>query len=195
VKQSRFINCVQTIVERYHRAYEEECLQVHRPADLEAVKTVTAAYEQHYNFERPHQGQACQNQPPRLAYPTLPSRPAVPELVDPDRWIEAWDGLCFVRKVQRDTSVSVDERRYYLSKEVVGQYVTLRVEATSRSFVVEHEGKLLKTIAIQGTGKGLMPFERFVELLFTEAHLGRAVAQMVAYQLTLPFGEAKTFDT
>lgn len=61
-------------VERYHRSYEEECLQVYRPADLEAVKTVTARFLHHYNEERPHQGRSCNNQPPLKAFPTLPPR-------------------------------------------------------------------------------------------------------------------------
>jgi transposase InsO family protein len=56
-------------VERYHRSYNEECLQVYRPTDLESVRMVTAAWGQHYNHERPHQGLACGNQPPRKAFP------------------------------------------------------------------------------------------------------------------------------
>jgi transposase InsO family protein len=98
-------------VERYHRTYEQECLQVERPGDCDTVQTVTAAFRQHYNFERPHQGVSCHNQPPRVACPVLPARPSVPELVDPDRWIDALDGQHFVRKVQRDTSVRIDTIR------------------------------------------------------------------------------------
>ena len=98
-------------MERYHRAYNEECLQVERPADCDTVQTVTAAFRQHYNFERPHQGVSCHNQPPRVAYPVLPERPSVPALIDPDRWIDALDGQHFVRKVQRDTSVRIDTIR------------------------------------------------------------------------------------
>ncbi len=103
--------------------------------------------------------------------------------------------MCFVRKVQRDTSVSVDERRYYLNKKVAGQYVTLRVEAASRSYVVEQQGKVIKKIAIRGTGKGPIPIERFVEQLHNEARLGRAVAQARAYQLSLPLPAAETIAT
>ena len=57
------------LVERYHRTFEEECLQVHRPANLDAVTTVTSAFRQHYNYERPHQWLSCGNQPPRMAFP------------------------------------------------------------------------------------------------------------------------------
>src|SRR5947209_7528902 len=35
-------------VERYNRTYQEECLAIERPADLEHVKAVTAAFMRHY---------------------------------------------------------------------------------------------------------------------------------------------------
>lgn len=172
-------------VERYHRSYEEECLQVYRPADLQTVKTVTAAFQQHYNYERPHQGEACENQPPRVAFASLPSRPALPHVIDPDHWIDVWDGKYFVRKVQRDTSISVDERRYYLTKQVVGQLVNVRIEASTRSFVLEHEGAILKRIAIGGTGKGAMSFEDFVHHVCAEARDGRTAVPKLVSQLSV----------
>jgi transposase InsO family protein len=49
-------------VERYHRSYKEECLNVHWPESLEEVKRVTEEFQQHYNHQRPHQGRACGNQ-------------------------------------------------------------------------------------------------------------------------------------
>ena len=60
-------------VERYHRTFQEECLAVQRPLTLEQVREVTAQFEQHYNYERPHQGLSCGNRPPRVAFPTLPA--------------------------------------------------------------------------------------------------------------------------
>jgi transposase InsO family protein len=99
-------------VERYHRTYQQECLAITRPADQDAVTTVTATFKQHYNYERPHQGLACGNQPPCVAFPVLPPRPAVPATVDPDRWVDSLDGHCFVRKVRANTSVSIDEVIY-----------------------------------------------------------------------------------
>jgi transposase InsO family protein len=64
-------------VERYHRTYGQECLQIHRPSTLQEVREVTEAFLQHYNQERPHQGGACGNVPPRVAFPTLPTLPAL----------------------------------------------------------------------------------------------------------------------
>ncbi len=173
-------------VERYHRAYEQECLQVYRPADCESVQTVTAAFRQHYNDERPHQGQACGNRPPRVAFPDLPPRPPVPPLVDGDHWIDVLHGQRYVRKVQRNTSVTIDTVRYYTSQALVGKYVTLRLDASDRTLVVEHEGQEIKRLPIQGTGQGLLPFAAFVEQLCAEARTNRSAVGSFITQLAFP---------
>jgi len=173
-------------VERYHRSYEQECLQVYRPAELEEVRTVTAAFQQHYNQERPHQGLSCGNQPPRVAFPVLPVRPPVPVRVDVDRWVAALDGQRYVRKVQQDTSVTVGTGRYYTKQALVGQYVTLRIDASDRTMVIEQEGAEVKRVPIAGTGRGRVRFEQFVELLCEEARTGRVALPSIARQLALP---------
>jgi transposase InsO family protein len=172
-------------VERYHRTYEEECLQVYRPADLEGVRAVTAAFQQHYNHERPHQGLACGNRPPRLAFPSLPTRPAIPATVDPDGWIDALHGKYYVRKVQQDTSVSVGNGRYYLTRALIGQEVLLQIDAKDRTMVVLHNEQEVKRVAIAGSGHGRVSFEQFVELLCIEARTGRIPPQSLPRQLPL----------
>lgn len=172
-------------VERYHRTYEEECLQVYRPVDLEGVRTVTEMFRQHYNHERPHQGLSCGNRPPRVAFPSLPVRPSVPKTVDPDRWIEALHGRCYVRKVQTDTSVSVGSGRYYLTRALIGQEVILQVDARDRTMVVLHNEQEVKRLAIAGSGRGRVSFEQFVELLCAEARTGRIPPQSLPRQLPL----------
>ena len=89
-------------VERYYRAYGQECIQRHQPATLQEVREVTEAFLQHDNWERPHQGRACGNVPPRIAFPSLPTLPALPERVDPDRWLASFDHQLFLRRVGRD---------------------------------------------------------------------------------------------
>jgi len=173
-------------VERYHRSYEEECLQVYRGADLEAVRTVTATFKQHYNHERPHQGLACGNQPPRVAFVVLPARPPMPATVDPDGWIGVLDGKQYVRKVQQDTSVRVGTTRYYVTQALRGQEVTLQIDASDRTMVVLHEGKEVKRVPIQGTGRGRMPFGAFVEMLCQEARTGHVQGPGQLRQLALP---------
>jgi transposase InsO family protein len=104
-------------VERYHRSYNQECLQVHRPSTLQEVREVTEQYMYHYNHERPHQGRSCGNRPPREAFPTLPTLPALPQMVDPDRWLQAIHGQAFVRRVGRDGCLDVDHQTRLPSPE------------------------------------------------------------------------------
>jgi transposase InsO family protein len=172
-------------VERYHRTYNEECLQVHRPADLESVRKVTEAFRQHYNDERPHQGISCGNQPPRVAFPHLPVRPPVPAIVDADRWIEALDGHEYVRKVQQDGSVTVGTGRYYLPKALVGQQVRLQIDARERMMVARHNEQEVKRMSIVGSGRGRMPFAQFVEELCIEARTGHLPLPSQPRQLRL----------
>ncbi len=46
----------------------------------------------HYNHERPNQAITCGNRPPCVAFPALRPRPALPAVVDPDRWVEVLHG-------------------------------------------------------------------------------------------------------
>jgi hypothetical protein len=80
-------------VERYNRTYQEECLALDRPADLEQTKVATEAFVRHYNVERPHQGLSCGNRPPHTAFPQLPALPSLPSTVDPDGWLTQFDGV------------------------------------------------------------------------------------------------------
>jgi hypothetical protein len=88
-------------VERYHRSYQEECLSRHRPTTLEQVHEVTQSFGEHYNWQRPHQGLACGNRPPRVAFPALPPLLKVPDMVNADAWLSQVDGEHLVRLVNR----------------------------------------------------------------------------------------------
>jgi transposase InsO family protein len=160
-------------VERYHRTYQQECLAVERPATLEQVREVTAAFEQHYNWSRPHQGRSCGNQPPRVAFPTLPELPTVPDLVDPDRWLQVSDGLHLVRLVRRDGSVRVDLKSYYVGRALAGRHVALHVSAAKRALLVVHERRVIKTLPLKGLTGQAIRFEAFVQLMKGQARSER----------------------
>jgi hypothetical protein len=156
-------------VERYYRTYQEECLAVERPGTLEQVREVTAEFEQHYNWSRPHQGLSCANRPPRVAFPTLPELPAVPDLVDPDRWLRVSDGLHLVRLVRRDGSVRVDLKSYYVGRALAGQHVALHLSAAKAALLVVHEHQLIKTLPLKGLSGQALRFEAFVQLMGHQA--------------------------
>ena len=156
-------------VERYHRTYQEECLAREHPSTLEEVRSVTEQFMQHYNFERPHQGVSCGNRPPRTAFPTLPDLPAVPDVVNPDHWLQMSDGLHVVRTVNRYGSVSIDLKDYYVGQALAGQRVALHLSAKTCSWQVIVGTKLLKTIPLKGLYAAALPFDKFVQLMMQQA--------------------------
>ncbi len=156
-------------VERYHRTYQEECLAVERPGTLEQVREATTQFQQHYNWSRPHQGRSCGNRPPRVAFPTLPDLPAVPDLVDPDRWLRVNDGLHLVRLVRRDGTVRVDLKSYYVGRALAGQHVALHLSAAKAALLVVQEHQLLKTLPLKGLCGQALRFEAFVRLMMDQA--------------------------
>ncbi len=165
-------------VERYHRSYNQECLQVHRPSTLQEVREVTERFVQHYNEERPHQGRSCKNQPPRVAHPTLPILPAVPETVDPDRWLQRLHGQAFARRIGSDGCVDVDLEPYYIKQALAGQSVVLLVNAHEKLFEVWHGGALIKQLPIKGLHGEVLPFDRYVTLIKQEARSEQRRRQM-----------------
>jgi hypothetical protein len=98
-------------VERFNRTQEEECLQVHRPTTLPAVQQVTQDFKWHYNHERPNQALSCGNQPPYVAFPSLPKLSPLPDQVDPDRWLRAVHRKRFKRRVKANGSIQVDKQK------------------------------------------------------------------------------------
>jgi transposase InsO family protein len=160
-------------VERYHRAYGEECLQIFRPATLEQVREVTEQFKQHYNEERPHQGRSCGNLPPSVAFPQLPTLPPLPATVDPDRWLQALDGSAYVRRVGSDGCVDVDLSSYYIGKSRAGQSTTLHIDAASQAFGVWHGTSWIKDVPIKKLVGHPLPLKEFFDLM-TELALSDA---------------------
>ncbi len=156
-------------VERYHRTYQEECLAVERPRTPQQVREVTEAFVEHYNWQRPHQGISCGNRPPRVAFPSLPQLPAVPDLVDPDRWLQVYDGLHLVRQVRSDGSVRIDLKSYYVGRALAGQHVALHLSAAKRALLVVWGQQVIKTLPLKGLSGQALRFEAFVRLMMGQA--------------------------
>jgi transposase InsO family protein len=156
-------------VERYHKSYGQECLEVFRPGTLQEVREVTETFKHHYNLERPHQGRACKNLPPGVAFPQLPTLPPLPHVVDPDSWLQAIDGKAYVRRVGSDGCVDVSLEPYYIGKQWAGQYVTLHVESSTRLLRVWHGTSQIKELAIKKLVGRLLPLQEFLDLMTDSA--------------------------
>jgi hypothetical protein len=156
-------------VERFHRTLGEECLRVHLPQTLEQVQEATERFLPHYNAERPTQARSCGNQPPQVASPTFAPFPAIPQTIDPDRWLERVSGQAFVRKVQSDASLMINLERYYVPRDLVGQQVACFINAPEKQFDIWQAGLRVKSVPIKGLSGRTVPFEEYVERMKQEA--------------------------
>lgn len=156
-------------VERLIKSYQAECITVDKPTAEEAAREVTEAFLAHYHEERPHQGRGLGNQPPRVTFPTLPSRPPLPEIVDPDRWLADIHGQAFARTVQPNGSVVVDHRSYYVKQSLAGRKVVLIVNAKDVRFDVRLRRDVVKSVAIKRLQGQPFPFEEYAERMQEEA--------------------------
>jgi len=159
-------NC---FVERYHRAYGEECLRVFRPGTEEEVREVTATFLPHYNYERPNQARSCGNRPPRVAFPTLPTLPALPEQVDPDAWLAPIHGQAYARRVQPKGTIAVDRHDYYIARALAGQQVVLVVNAQDARFDAVLGKEVVKSLPIKGLVGQPLPFDEYATRMREEA--------------------------
>ena len=156
-------------VERYNRTYQEECLALDQPHDLSQARTATEAFVQHYNVERPHQGLACGNRPPRSAFPTLPALPPLPSTIDPDSWLDELDGLHVERKIDRHGMLSIDLKRYYVSSKLVGHHVSVQLDAQARCLHVYLEQQPIKSLPVRGLLGHSLSFEQFLTHMLQQA--------------------------
>ena len=156
-------------VERYNRTYKYETIFIYCPENYEQVIDMNLDEKHYYNYQRPNQARSCGNQPPRLAFPDLPTLPPVPAMIDPDRWLETIDGQLFRRRVNASGTVQVDKHKYYIGRAYHGRSVVLQVDAANQQFTVELAKKPLKTIPIKGLEHGQMSFEAYLDFICKQA--------------------------
>jgi hypothetical protein len=156
-------------VERLIRTYQTECIRRDQPTTEEATREVTEAFLRHYHDERPHQGRGMRNLPPRVAFPTLPTRPPLPEIVDPDRWLASIHGQAFARTVQPNGSVVVEHHHYYIKKDLAGRKAVLVVNAPEQRFDVLLGREMVKSVAMKGLVGQSLPFEEYAARMLEEA--------------------------
>jgi Integrase core domain len=173
-------------VERYHRTFDQECLRIVQPSDLASAQQVTTTFRKHYNYERPNQAISCGNRPPCVAFADLPARPVLPTQVDPDRWLEVLNGERYVRKVRASGTVSVERSMYYIDQAWAGKYVTLRLDAANRSFMVEYREQPIKQVPIKGLVSEVLPLSTYLELITREARTQTVAGRPMGQQLRLP---------
>jgi integrase-like protein len=157
-------------VERYHRTYGQECLQVHHPSTLQEVREVTEAFLSHYNDQRPLKAASLWQCPSScglsgFAHVTSTRHPRV----DPDAWLATLDQQMYLRCVGRDGCVDVDLATYYISPQMAGRAVLLQVLAHSRQFAVWQQDQVIKQLPIKGLVGQEMALNDYVQYIQQEA--------------------------
>ena len=140
-----------------------------QPHDLPQAQAATEAFVQHYNVERPHQGLSCGNRPPRTAFPTLPALPPLPSTIDPDSWLQSLDGLHLERKIDRHGMLSIDLKRYYVSRKLAGHRVSVQLDAGDCCLHVSLEEHRIKSLPVRGLLGHLLSFEQFLAHMLQQA--------------------------
>lgn len=156
-------------VERYHRTYDQEAIQIYRPTTLPQVWDMNLDFRHHYNYQRPNQALTCGNQPPRRAFADLPPLPPLPDNVDPDSWLDFIDGQVFKRRVDAAGTIRLDKHRYYIRRDLRGRYVLLQIDAPNRQVLVLLNNELIKTMPLKGLHHQPLPFADYLNLIQTEA--------------------------
>jgi hypothetical protein len=156
-------------VERFNRTYGEEGLDVYLPETLDQVVDMNLDLKFYYNYRRPHQGLACGNQPPRLAFPELPPLPPLPDQIDPDAWLSFVDDQVYRRRVNASGTVQLGKKDYYIGRPFKGQLVLLQPAAANRTLTVLLDGQPLKTVPIKGLVESPMPWTDYLPWLRAQA--------------------------
>jgi transposase InsO family protein len=156
-------------VERSIRVIKYEFLWLKRPSTSEKAAELLEQFRHFYNHQRAHQGSACNNQPPYVAFPSLPTLPHLPETVDPDRWLKHYHRRVFRRKVGQNGSIQVGNHTYYIDYKLAGETVGVYLDAELRVFRILHEGKVIQQPEIQGLVGHELPFQAFLERMLEEA--------------------------
>ena len=99
----------------------------------------------------------------------MPSRPPLPDFIDPDGWVQAIHGKRFARKVKRDGGVKLDERAYHIKQALAGTHVVLEVDGPAQELVVWQQKEVIKRLPIKGLQKRLLPWNQYVLQLREEA--------------------------
>ena len=111
-------------------------------------------------------------------------------MVDPDGWLAVLDGQRYVRKVRSNGMISVDSVAYYVDQAWAGKYVSLRIAAAERVFVVEYRDQVLKALPIKGLVGERLPLAVYLEQIAWEAQRQLLAGRPMGQQLRLPLAGA-----
>lgn len=156
-------------VERGIQTLKYEWLARKMPTTFAEAQERLEDFPAYYNDQRPHQGNACQNQPPSVAFPNLPLLPHLPLEVQADAWLASLDKRIYRRRVSSDGSIQIDRHAYSVGTRYTKQQVLVHVDSQNKMFHITCEGQLIKTLPIQGLYERRLRFWDYFRYIQAEA--------------------------
>jgi hypothetical protein len=153
-------------VERCIGTLKHEWLARYAPETVAAALDCLAPFATYYHTQRPHQGQACQNQIPADVFPCLPTLPTV---IQPNRWLLAEHGHLYRRRVNANGSIQVDRHLYYVGRVSAGVAVLVQLDGHRACLSVTRDGQWLQDFPVKGLYPEQMALMDYVEHLKDEA--------------------------
>ncbi len=160
------------MVERCIRTLKYEWLARHSPTTFADAHALLEPFVVYHNTARPRQGDACQNQIPDEAFPTLPTLRKLPARVQPNTWLTAEQGRVYRRRINASGAIQVDKHSYYIGEALAGVSVLVHLDAPTATFHITRDGHLLKRLPM----KGIHPLELD---LFEYLRLAQAEARSI----------------
>jgi transposase InsO family protein len=170
-------------VERCVRTFKQEWLDRFSLDTLADVYEVLTAFPDYHNRQRIHQGRACGGRTPDEAFPHLPVLPALPEMVQPNAWLDVYHGRVFRRRIRANGTIQIDKHTYYVDYRRAKQNVLVHLDAERRCLWVSWEGvKLPKKLRLKGMQPEQMALQAYLRVLQDEARSIAAYRRMVWQQ-------------
>jgi hypothetical protein len=157
-------------VERCIRTLKYEWLARHSPSTFANAVDLLEPFIAYHNTQRPHQGQACRDEIPDVAYPDLPTLPVLPQVVQPNRWLQTEHRRIYRRRINANGSIQVDSHLYYIGQAYAGLSVLAQLNAEKAQLIVIGDGKVLKYCPLMGLYTNELPFSEYLDRIKTESH-------------------------
>ena len=149
---------------------KEEWLARYSPTTVADALELLDPYLVYYNTQRPHQGHACQNEIPDVAFPNRPVLPALPQRVQPNRWMAAEHRRMYRRRVTTNGTIQVDTHLYSIGHAYAGLPVMAQLDAEKAQLLVMRDDKVLKVCPLRGVLPDPMSFVEYFEKVKAEAY-------------------------
>jgi hypothetical protein len=157
-------------VERCVRTFKHEWLSRFSLNTLADVHEALEAFLHYHNAQRRHMGRACGGRTPDEAFPKLPTLPALPMLVEPNRWLAAQHGRVFRRHIRSNGTIQVDKHVYYVSQHLAKRAVLVHLDAQKHCLRVTVDGKPLpKELPLKDLHKETLELQAYLKILQEEA--------------------------